>query len=231
MATLADFRTAVGAKLGMDGDNAGTDQTLIDGWLNEGVREVLMRTHCFVKCADMSLTADTWKYNLPSSVLAIEYMVDSDSEPLEPVEFSQLLELRRTDSTVASASTRTRYAVLGANLFAIWPTPSAADTLDVFYVPVPSEMSSGTDDPSAETYGGVPVEYHKAVELWALAQGSDHEHEQRTQSGVKYEQAFELYVARVVRAAVNRKGGVRKGRLRVGRRPMIPPGNGVYPRY
>src|SRR5574337_1796552 len=91
----------------------------------------------------------------------------------------------------------------GADLFAVWPTPTTADTLDVYYVPQPTEMSDGSHDPSNATYGGIQTAYHKAIELWALSQGSDHEHEQRTQQGVTYEQRFELYIKRI-NQAVNR---------------------------
>lgn len=228
MATLADLRASVLGRLGMDDTASGTDEGLVDQWLNEGVREVLIRTHCHVNAIDLTLTANEWKYDLPTSVLALKYVTDSDSNPVQVVDFQDILDLRRTLSS--GHTSNPRMAVLGSNLLAVWPTPTAADTWQAFYVPLPTEMSTGSHDPSNATYGKIPVAFHHAIELWALSKGSDHEHEGRTQNGVKYEQEFELYIARVVRATVNRTGG-RRGAARVGRRPLIARSNDVYPRY
>lgn len=228
MATLAQLRNSVYSKLGMDSTAAGNDEALVTGWLNEGVREVLLRTHCRVDCADMTLTSGSWKYDLPSSVLALKYVVDDESNPCEIIQFEDLLDLRRASAT--GQASRMRVALLGSNLFAVWPTPATAEVLDVFYVPKPTEMSTGTNDPSAATYGGVPSEFHKAIELWALAQGSDHEHEGRTQQGVNYLAQFDEYVRKFVRPAVNRMGG-KRGQARIGRRPLLTSRNDTYPRY
>lgn len=224
MATLSTLRNAVYSKLGMDSESSGNDETLVTQWLNEGVREVLLRTHCRVQCADMSLIGGTWKYNLPSTVLALKHVVDGNSNLAEIVTFPDLLELRRADNTDGS-SVPLRVAMLGSNLFALWPTPADGDSLEVYYVPKPTEMSQSTHDPSDPVYGGVPTEYHKAIELWALSQGSDHEHEQRTQNGIKYEQQFELYLGRV-KGAINRMPGG-KGVARVGRRRQFRAANDV----
>lgn len=228
MATLADLRASVLGRLGMDDTAAGTDEGLVDQWLNEGVREVLIRTHCHVNCIDLTLVADEWKYDLPTAILALKYVTDSESNPVQVVDFQEILDLRRTLST--GHTSNPRMAVLGSNLFAIWPTPTTADVWEAFYVPKPTEMSDGTHDPSSAAYGKIPVEFHHAIELWALAKGSDQEHEGRTQNGIKYTQEFELYISRVVRATVNRKAG-RRGPARIGRRPILARSNDVYPRY
>lgn len=228
MATLTVLRNAVYSKLGMDSTSSGNDETLVTSWLNEGVREVLLRTHCYVGETTISLSANTWKYTLDASILAMLHVTDDENRPVEVIQATDLLDLRRASTSTDAVPLR--IAVLGSNKLLVWPTPTASSTLDVLYVPKPTEMSTGSHDPSNATYGGVPVEFHKAIELWALAQGSDYEHEGRTQSGVKYMQEFELYVKGVIRPAVNRKAG-RLGRVKVGRRPLAATGNGTYPRY
>lgn len=215
MATLLQLRTSVAAKVGLDDTAGSTDATNVIYWLNQGVREVLLRTHCRVEIATTNLTANEWTYDLPSDVLALHRVVTSDDTPTHIVSLEEILERRRAGNTASTAELR--LAVEGSNLFAVWPTPTAASTLTLFYVQRPTEMSSDSHDPSNSTYGGIPAEYHYAIELWALAQASDHEHEGRTQQGVSYLAQFDEYLKRVVRPAVNRMGGPLP-RARVGRR-------------
>jgi hypothetical protein len=229
MATLGTMRTAVFSAIGMDSTASGADETSVTKWLNEGVREVLLRTHCRIEVTDMTLTADEWKYDLPTGIMAIKHITDSANNPVDVVQFGEIQELRRADSSTAVSGTL-RVAFLGSNLFTVWPTPSAADSLEFFYVPKPTEMSSSVHDPSESTYGGVPTEFHSAIELWALYRASDHEHEGRSDQGIKYLAQFDEYLRRVVKPAVIRMAP-KMGRVRVGRRPMISSDNGRYPRY
>ena len=226
MATLATLRTAVGTKSGMDYSNAGFERDLIDFWLNEGVREVLTRTHCYVKCADLTLSNDVWKYDLPANILALKSIVDTESNRVEMVTLDEILDLRRSSTT--GATTNLRVAITGLNLLTVWPTPTQDIEIDVFYVPLPAEMTTTTDDPSVTTFGGIPTAYHHAIELFALAQASDHEHEGRTQQGRKYTEDFEFYIKKVIRPAVNRMGG-RLPQVSRGRRTRVISGNGIYP--
>lgn len=208
MATLTTLRTQVYARLGLDSTAAGNDEARTTEYLNQGVREVLLRTHCYVKCADLTLTTDTWKYDLPTSMLQLrEVYSDSStgSVQLERVSTENLLSLRRAADTTSDPSVM-RYAVEGSNLFMVWPTPSSAAVLDVFYVPKPTEMSSGSHDPSNATYGGVPSEFHHAILLYALAQMADQEDDGSSKMGDKYMMEFEQEIRRV-KAHVNRKGG------------------------
>lgn len=225
MATLANFRTRISARVGLDTTAAGAEEVLVDSWVNEGVREVLLRTHCYVKCIDLTLTSSSWKYDLPTTALTLKKVIGPENRPVEVVTPTELFELRLADS--AASSVPYRVAFYGSNLLLIWPTPSSAAVLEAFYVPKPTEMSTGTHDPSNTTYGGIPTEFHHAIELWALAKASDYGHEQRTQNGLKYMAEFDQYILKVVRPAVMRKGG-QLGRIRVGpRRGRYRPANDV----
>lgn len=218
---LEQLRRTVGRKTGMDYTTAGVDRDLIDSWCNEGVREILLRTHCYVAAADVQTTADEWQYDMSSNIMAIT-LLWRDGEASETVRVSpdEIIELRRANGTTTDASSL-RWALAGTNMLLLWPTPSAEYDIDFLYVPRPTEMSFETHDPSETTYGGVPVEYHKAIELWALANASDHEHEGGTQRGVNYLAQFDEYLKRTVRPSVNRKGG-RLAPVRVGRRGNFP---------
>ena len=228
MATLEALRRSVGRKTGMDYSVAGDDRNLIDSWLNEGAREVLVRTQCYVATSTISTTASTWQYDLSYAIMAIRLIWrDGETDAMVRVSPDEIIELRRANSA-SSDSTTLRWALVGTNQFLLHPTPTSVYTINLVYVPRPTEMASNEHDPSSATYGGIPVEYHKAIELWALSNASDHEHEGRTQSGQKYLVEFEAYIARI-KAALNRKGG-RLPVARVGRARRPITDNGVYPR-
>lgn len=217
MPTLEALRRTVGGKTGMTYDASGTDQTLIDAWLNEGVREVLIRTHCYTAASFVTTTADEWQYDLSSNVMVIKMIWrDGETAPMVRVTPEEILELRRTSS--ATDDDVLRWAIVGTNMLMFWPTPSEAYDIQFVYVPRPTEMSSAEHDPSNPIYGGIPTEYHKAIELFALANASDHEHEQGTDRGLRYLAQFDEYVKRSVLPGVNRKGGGSMPRARVGRR-------------
>lgn len=212
----------------MDYGNAGTDRDLIDEWCNQGVREILVRTQCYVAASTIATTADEWQYDLSTSIMAVQQIWrDGETNAMVRVTADGIIEFRRSNSNTTSDSTTLYWAMAGSNQFLLYPTPTAAYNISLIYVPRPTEMSFTTHDPSTSTYGGIPVEYHKAIELWALSNASDHEHEGRSQSGQKYLVEFEAYIGRI-KAGLNRRGG-RLPAARIGRRRGRVVGNGTYP--
>lgn len=228
--TLDDLRSEVYQRLRLDSTASGADETFVTRALNQGVLEILTRTHCYVKCADVATIADTWKYRMPTSVLAFKRLLtaDSSSEDQEAIQVaeSELFDLRRSQLAVATTSTRMRYALMGADLLLVWPTPTAAGTIDAFYVPYPTAMSSGSHDPATETYGGIQAQYHPAIYLWALAQAADREQHTTSQAGLKYRAEFDDYIKRI-RIDLNRRKGPLP-RARIGnRRALVPSRNDI----
>lgn len=224
--TLEQLRRAVGRKIGMDYSTAGDDRNLIDAWCNEGVREVLLRTHCYVAVADVQTVANEWQYDLSTNIMAITQLWrDGETSPTIRVTPEEIIALRRQSGSTDATSLR--WALEGTNLLLLWPTPTSVYDIDFIYVPRPTEMASNEHDPSNSVYGGIPVEYHKAIELWALWNGSDHEHDGTTQRGVNYLAQFDEYLKKV-KGSVNRKGGALP-RARVGRRHW--PANTSNSRY
>jgi hypothetical protein len=227
---LEQLRRTVGRKTGMDYGNAGEDRDLIDSWCSEGVREVLLRSHCYVAAADVQTTADEWQYDLSNNIMVIKVLWrDGETSQSIRVNPEEIIELRRANGDGVAASNM-RWALSGTNMLLIWPTPTEEYDIDFLYVPLPTELSFETHDPSEATYGGVPVAFHKAIELFALANASDHEHEGRSDQGIKYLAQFDEYMRRTVVPAMNRKGGPLP-RVRVGRYNSISYDNGRYPRY
>lgn len=200
MTTLATFRSAISSKLSLT-NTSGQDQPLIDGWVNEGVTDVLMRTGCYVRTTTISMSAGTYQYALSTSVMKIlhaDVTVGGNPYPLEQVGLDELEMMHLASSSYVSPAQF--YAVVGADYFLIYPTPATADTVTIYYVPRPATLSASSDAPAE-----IPQEFQKAIEFYALAEGADMTDDSGSGQGQRYLQMYELWIRRIKRW-VNTKG-------------------------
>jgi len=194
MSTLAQFRSSVAGEIGLTNTSAG-DQTQIDAWVNQGVTDVLLRTSCQVRCANLTLTVGTSNYTLPTNILRIvsTYQVSSSiSYQLQEVNLDDLLALRR--ATAGNVSPSQYYAVAGADLFLIYPTPASADTVTFYYVPRPATLSASSDTPSE-----IPSEFHPLVEYFAFYRAATYTDDTSSQLGQQYLQRYEMLIKQMKR--------------------------------
>lgn len=216
MTTLAQFRTAVSAEVGLDNTASG-DQPLIDNAVNEAVTDVVLRTRCRVRAATLALTIGTKDYTIDTAVLLIldAYLTMAGIDyPLERVGVDELLTWRR--ASVGNVSPAQMYAVAGSDLFMIYPTPATADTITFYYVPRPATLSVSSDTPSE-----VPAEFHPAVTLyadWQLASLAD---DNSSQNGAAYQARYEQEIRRIKRW-VGLKGNNRLPRATIRRNRGAP---------
>lgn len=221
--TLAKLRLAVQNKVGLSDDAAGIEEVEIDRWANEAVREVLLRTRCYV--VSTTLTPGQSDYaDIPSTYLDIVAIVNGDNVPLRRMTFDEWLEMKRANVSVASDVSR-HYAYEGGRIY-LYPGSTAA--LTVYYVPKPTEMSSGTHDPSNTTYGGIPETLHKALEYYVLWQAGDFADDVSSQFGETYRQQFEREIVND-RKRNRRRGGQRAPRAKLGQYPWLSSRNDTYP--
>ena len=208
MTTLASFRTTVSSIIGLDNTAASAEQQLIDGWVNEGVVQVLRRTRLKITIATLDLTAGAKDYELPPAIMFITEIIDERNQPLERVTIAEINEWRRAAGSTAVAGTTTySYALNGANMFMIYPTPSSStDTLTYYYVPRPTALALATDDPASATLGGIPAEYHRAVELYALWRAADYADDASSQQGDRYQRDFTGEIAQIRRDLQHKAG-------------------------
>lgn len=226
MATLAQLRTRVSSKLGLDNTAAGAEQTLVDSWINEGVVETLLALKCYVISATMSTTLNKADYQLDSAILDIKniFVTDAASQSwsLEHVETGEILYMRRV--TTATSAPPRFYSINGANLLMVYPTPSEIDVFTIYYVPRPTALSSAGDDPSSSTLGGIPLEFHKLIEWWALAEGADFLQDPRRQD---YMKRFEMKVRDYRRSQLTASGRLPRKLPAMSSRTVIPPRNSI----
>lgn len=181
----------VSRKLGLD-DAAGSDElTLMQDWANRGVIDVLLKTHCYVDLGDMTLTSGQAEYRTDSNVLAVvgkRITSLSQRYSFEAVTMDEILELQ--NASPAGSSPARKIAIEG-NLMIVWPTPSAADVIRWLYVPRPSSMTLDTHDPSSTQYGGIPTEYHDAIEYFMLWQGAEYDDKRAPLGPMDYAKLYE----------------------------------------
>ena len=206
MATLAQIRNEVSRVVGLDQTAAGADETLLDGWANEAVLDILLQTRCYVAVSTTTLTANTGDYTLDTAILHVVdcYLTASSTGyRLRQVSPQELLDMRVTSPGAASPATC--FAVAGSNLLMLYPTPSTADTLSVYYVPRPTAMSAGTHDPSNTTYGGIPTEFHRAIVKYVEAEAADYRDDKSSDQGDRYRSDYMVWLGKI-RKYVNQKG-------------------------
>lgn len=213
MATLATLRNVISAKIGLDNTGSSSDQALMDEWINQGVLDVMVRTRCTVLPAVLTLTAGADDYELDPDILRI---LDATvgSVGLERRSPEDILRLRRAATSGGSARF---YAVNGANLLMVYPTPSAGDSITFYYIPRPLALSDPDDTPE-----DIPAEFHKLVEWYALAEAADYDDDGSSGIGSQYIGRYEKGIAEA-RRAISQKGGVRLAPNIPGRRSRISP--------
>lgn len=178
MATLTNLRTEVYNRLSLDSTSSGTDETEVTRALNQAVVDVLLQTGVYRTSANTTLTAGQSDYTLDTGILRIyDAYTTSNSEryKIEAVSPYEITELRNTAGDDRS-SPAIYYALSGANLLMVYPTPSSADTITFYYTPRPTALSSGSHDTSNSTYGGIPDEFYPALveyACWKVGQRYD----------------------------------------------------------
>lgn len=228
---LGDFRNSVSQEVGLDNTNGSTEQGIIDRYVNQGVMKLLRDTRCFVDVNDMVLVPGDGDYDLSTSVLEfLELDITPANGGIYPrpqrVGLAEILDRRRL-APLTSIGPMV-YSWSGANLLSFYPTPTGADTATLYYVPRPATLgsSAGTaDDPSQTAFGGIPSEFHDAIEYYAFFRAASYDDSPSSQ------QYFQLYGQRMreIRRQIERMGGSKQQRMKISsaRRRGFPHSPGV----
>lgn len=180
----------VSATSGLDNSTGSTELDLLQDWANDGVVDVLLETHIFIKIGDMALTSGVAEYRLDSVILAIDDGRGSTPAGIGHYQLVNLAEMiDRQSANYVSPSFRKVIAIEG-DLMIVSPTPSADETLRFFYVRRPSPMTDDSHDPSQDTYGGIPIECHHAIESYMNYKAAVHDNKRLPLTPKDY---FEIY--------------------------------------
>jgi hypothetical protein len=159
--TRGDLIRHTALEFGLDKTSGGDEQLLMIDWANEGVRSVLLDTHCRVEVGDQTLAGGSEDFRSDSSILAVlDITISSQTTKPQLITVEEMNDIRR--STSASSPDVTRFAYQG-DLLMIWPKPSSNITVRYVYIAKPTEMTSDSHDPSSTTYGSVPIYAHQAI--------------------------------------------------------------------
>lgn len=168
--TLDELCLGCSARTGMTNSVGHEDRTLMEKWANEGVIRVLEKTRVRITNVTVSLTPGVDNYVLSSAVagngvlniLSAERSGGGGKGRLIQLDFETLQQYRR-----ANPSSGVKYfALLGDNRLIISGAALTGESINIEAIPKPTKMTSGSNDPSNNTYGGIPEDGHKAIEDW-----------------------------------------------------------------
>lgn len=194
MSTLSTLQSDVAGALGLDFDSTSPssgDGPRLLGWANDAVVDMLRRTHCYISSATIALTANQGDYSLDTGILAIDdvYLVSGGSNfRVRRLSTTDLINLRLFQVTTAPIQ---MYALNGANMLMVYPTPQQADSLTIYYVPRPTALANPTDDPSTTSLGGIPSEFHFGIELYMMWRAGSAFDDESSSSGETYRREYE----------------------------------------
>ena len=228
--TRGELIMVVSAKLGLNSNTGHAERTLMELWANRGVVQVLLATHCYTEIGDMALVAGTTDYRLDDDILAVtndKITSGSNSGTFRVVTLEEMIDRQASNYTVDR--TGTSVVAMEGNLLIVYPAPVTGTVIRYYYVPRPTKMTDDAHNPSSADYGGVPEEYHDAIEYYMLWQGAEYDNKKAPMAPQEYATAFEG-LCKKYRKSHRQKAqrGLRPGRIgyqgrNLGRR------NDIYP--
>jgi hypothetical protein len=190
--------------------------------VNDGYVDVVLRSGCKITKGTTALTSGIADFDIDTAILVINDVYLTSGGTSYPLERVSLPELNMLRLNAPAASPPRLYAV-DSSMWSVYPTPTAADTLTLFYIARPTALSNSGDLPSA-----VPAEFRKLIEWYALAEGADYDDDQSTGIGKTYRDQYEDGLRRMNRL-LSRRGGSRLPRIKIGSRRLVAHDNSTYP--
>jgi hypothetical protein len=166
VATLLELRTRVRVRLDEATATAWSDSE-INGWINEGARDVARRSETLQVSANIAVTAGTQEYTAPSDMSRL-YRAEFTPTGSTSVYSLTYRDFNNLDAVWWTAKQTTQST---PELFTLWgyppslkiilyPKPSQNGTLTVYYYRVPADVTSdGATVPVPNGWEDLVVEY------------------------------------------------------------------------
>lgn len=168
------------------GDESGVQITNADilRWINDGQLEIVRKTECLEGLATTVTTVEDESYSVPTEFIRIE-RVTYDGNRLQEITMEKLDELypNRDSSDVSGEP---EYYYLWSRNIWLYPAPSSAKSLAIYYIKIPNELSADEEDPE------IPVTFHNAIVRYCLAQAKELNEEYKEAQNIKAELDVEL---------------------------------------
>lgn len=151
--TLAELLIQAGDRLN-DPQHISPTAPTLRRWINEASRELVRKTECLYGSSTISVVAGTQSYTLPTDVVrinAVQYELNSQIFALEFIEQQAAQYMWGVNQASQSAwpEQYTTWGHPGAMSLKVFPVPSAAGTLRIYYARLPAELEvDGTEDTS-----------------------------------------------------------------------------------
>jgi hypothetical protein len=157
MPTLLAARTALRERLSEPTAAAWSDGEL-NRYLNEGVREIAIRTECLAATADVAVSTGVYLNNVPATVNRIHRAEWAPSNPVSssdqiyPLRYTQINNLdsmrgsgQQTITGIPEMFSTWGYPGTSTFKVVLYPKPQTAGTLRIHYYRIPVDLTADTD--------------------------------------------------------------------------------------
>jgi len=155
--TRGQLKTRVARILGLavgSDDDSVVEIALLEELANEAVVDILSRTRVFVRTTNPTLVVGALTVDVPDTSLRVLGVSRTGAGETLP---SVLEEGNRETLDTG------QYAFMSFDQILLGQALTTGDVITVEHVPAPTAMTNDAHDPSSETYGGVPVQFHRAI--------------------------------------------------------------------
>lgn len=207
--TFLTIRNNIFAKLRWD--DSAANIVLLKDFINHRYAEICMRTEALQTKGTMTLTPNEPSYLLDVDIIRIKMIRGKAAGstdwggPLYETDLDDLLELRRSVPYATNDGAPSRYSLIGKNRLELHPAPATADTLEVWYVYLPTALSADGDIPELQEPYVKLIEYGASYDVALIQKDPD---------ALLYREDYERGI-REFRGHMNRRAGGPVQQLRV----------------
>jgi hypothetical protein len=180
--TNAEIRERVIRALGLQVDTSQPELGLVDGWVYEGIIDMLARTRPNTRVINLVMQPGVAVHDMSQSVISLLDVEDSEG----------FLDRFTREDVVSLQKTHGRGYAYEEPL--LWVSPPAAaepKTIKAYGVLRPGKMTGDSDTPANPAFGGLAPEFHPYIVTYALWKGGEYTEHEGSGLGEKWRVQYE----------------------------------------